>query len=286
MVNDKPNMNIENGKDFSTIHFEFKSSPYVVESGECPNCGRKMYRARAAIEKFGDETPAGCPYCGYREDYKHTVDEQEQQLTAKALQSTAYGYLYKNSIFGDEHVITHSFANFMPNTPERMAAGKHARKIEKAITDGHYIHGCFTGSSGTGKTHLAMGIIYEFMRHKSYRPHCQFINWNEYVSLNYQYTSGNDQMIGNKINNANFCSKKADLLVLDDIGMEKSSAYTLALLAKFAEYRASKSLIVTTNKSIGELKDFYSDNVISRIFAHSQGYTFEMGDIPDFRITT
>lgn len=275
----------DTGNGFQTLHFNFADSPYYVESGTCPNCGRKMYRAKAAIEKFGDGTPASCPYCQYQEDMKHSPSDREKLLTAQALKNSSYGFLYKNSIFGDEEVIKHTFRNFDPSGNERLQAGKNARKIEQALTDDHFIHGCFIGNSGTGKTHLTMGIVYQYMKHTNYHAKCLFINWNEYVSMNHQARNSDDSVLKSRIQNANFFSRKADLLVLDDIGMENQSAYTQSLLSKFAEYRASKSLIITTNKTISELSETYSSNVISRLFSHSSGYTFEMGNIPDYRIT-
>ena len=60
---------------------------------------------------------------------------------------------------------------------------------------------------------------------------------------------------------------ESDLLILDDLGAEFSTAYTNAALFELLNSRliANKKTIINTNLSIQELAERYSDRVISRI---------------------
>lgn len=61
----------------------------------------------------------------------------------------------------------------------------------------------------------------------------------------------------------------ADFLFLDDLGSENNSEWTRMLLYKIIDYRYSnnKTTFVTTNFTTKEIKDIYSDRVLSRLQA-------------------
>ena len=58
-----------------------------------------------------------------------------------------------------------------------------------------------------------------------------------------------------------------DLLVIDDLGTEQSTTFTLSHLFTCLNERINrgKSMIISTNLSLPELKDRYQDRIFSRI---------------------
>ncbi len=72
-----------------------------------------------------------------------------------------------------------------------------------------------------------------------------------------------------------------DLLVIDDLGTELSNAFTTSQLFLCVNERLlrSKSTIISTNLSVGMLRDTYSDRVTSRIMSHYATIPLYGGDI-------
>lgn len=77
----------------------------------------------------------------------------------------------------------------------------------------------------------------------------------------------------------------SDLLILDDLGAEFSTAYTNAALFELLNSRliANRRTIINTNLSVGELAERYSDRVISRIMGSYKALKF-IGE--DLRLKT
>ncbi|MBE7022318.1 MAG: AAA family ATPase [Ruminococcaceae bacterium] len=73
----------------------------------------------------------------------------------------------------------------------------------------------------------------------------------------------------------------SDLLILDDLGAEFSTAYTNAALFDILNSRliANKKTIINTNLNMQELTERYSDRVISRILGSYQALQFIGEDI-------
>lgn len=72
-----------------------------------------------------------------------------------------------------------------------------------------------------------------------------------------------------------------DLLVIDDLGSEGINSYTVAQLFLLLNERLhrEKSVIISTNLSIQQLKDIYSERSISRILGSYNLYKFSGNDI-------
>ena len=74
-----------------------------------------------------------------------------------------------------------------------------------------------------------------------------------------------------------------DLLVIDDLGTEQSTPFTLSHLFTCLNERIKlgKSMIISTNLSLPELKDRYQDRIFSRI---TSGFEFCKLTGPDIRM--
>lgn len=113
----------------------------------------------------------------------------------------------------------------------------------------------FIGPTGTGKTHLAKALC-----HQACRNHCSvaFYNFHHFF---------------NELNKATFKDQltklikhliKIDLLIIDDFGFKKISQQEAEYLYEIVDSRyAVKSIIITSNRAIGDWPAIFPDPVIA-----------------------
>ena len=132
-----------------------------------------------------------------------------------------------------------------------------------------------TGPVGSGKTHLAVAIndyIARILKRKL-NYHTKFIIFTTAIDLlseiKYSYESNDTESTIKMYEN---CS----LLILDDLGIEKSTEWTHELFYKIIDTRYSnqKPTIITTNLSDEELKIKLSERITSRIYEMCEGIKF------------
>lgn len=118
----------------------------------------------------------------------------------------------------------------------------------------------FMGGTGLGKTHLSLAIA------------------NVAVNRGFSVVYGTAQNILSSLQNENFGRNEnlryneravlnCDLLILDDLGTEFKSAYTVACLYNIINSRISAKLptIISTNILYRELEEKYDQRIISRL---------------------
>lgn len=118
----------------------------------------------------------------------------------------------------------------------------------------------FMGGTGLGKTHLSLAIA------------------NVVINRGFSVVYGTAQNILSDLQNENFgrddnlryyerAVLNCDLLILDDLGTEFKSAYTVACLYNIINSRLSAKLptIVSTNFTLDELEEKYDQRITSRI---------------------
>lgn len=130
------------------------------------------------------------------------------------------------------------------------------------------------GDTGTGKTHLACCIATEVIN-----KGCSaiFIKAADYIDLCYQrYSDRSGEKIAmyEKLLNC-------ELLVLDDLGADVSTKNSDSLLLSLIDDRlnAGLSTIITSNLTIAQIKDIYSERVSSRIIGDYKGFHFFGADL-------
>lgn len=123
----------------------------------------------------------------------------------------------------------------------------------------------FTGNTGVGKTFLSsciakklteMGfnVVYETAANV-----CELMDTEKF---------GKASVVSDRNTVKNLYS--ADLLIIDDLGTEFRTQYTLSALYELLNSRLinNKKMIINTNLSIKELKDLYSERIFSRFLGH------------------
>ena len=118
------------------------------------------------------------------------------------------------------------------------------------------------GGTGLGKTHLSLSIA------------------KVVIEKGYSAVYGSVPDLIRKIKDSNFGQSEdegdvlqtlmeCDLLVLDDLGAEHETKYNISCLYDIINSRTNnrKPTIVSTNFSIGEIKERYSDRITSRLLS-------------------
>ena len=131
-----------------------------------------------------------------------------------------------------------------------------------------------TGNTGLGKTHLSLSIVKTAIEKglsAAYGSAQNFLSKieNEHFSRGDERTDTLDTLLD------------ADLLVLDDLGTEFSSAFVNSTIYCIINTRllAQKPTIISTNLGLEELKSRYGDRILSRIMGNYDILKFDGRDI-------
>ena len=129
------------------------------------------------------------------------------------------------------------------------------------------------GATGLGKTHLSLAIA------------------KSAIDLGHDVIYGSSYNLLNKIERERFGRDEdndsynnlleCDLLILDDLGTEYTSAYISATIYSIINTRllSSKPTIISTNLSMEEMLERYSDRIVSRILGSYERLVFVGKDI-------
>ena len=120
----------------------------------------------------------------------------------------------------------------------------------------------FTGSTGVGKTCLSSCIAKKVLdsgKNVLYQSSAKLSEILEEYKFNRENASYNTQDIVKDLYDI-------DLLIIDDFGTEFKTSYTLTALYELINSRLlnNKKMIISTNLSIIELKEVYSERLFSR----------------------
>ncbi len=129
----------------------------------------------------------------------------------------------------------------------------------------------FLGATGLGKTHLSTSIA------------------KKVIEKGFDVVYDSSPNIFNDFNKEQFKNEtgltdkffNCDLLILDDLGTEMHTAFTVSCLYNIINTRlnSGKSTIINTNLTLEELRNIYSDRITSRIFGYFEPLMFKGKDI-------
>lgn len=135
----------------------------------------------------------------------------------------------------------------------------------------------FYGEVGTGKTFLSNCIACEMLNQGYsviYFSASGFFN----LLSRYSFDSGNKEMLYKTYEDLYNC----DLVIVDDLGTELSNAFTNSEFFAFLNERLlrKKSILISTNLSLEEIKSRYSERIFSRLTGN---FIFRKLSGPDIR---
>lgn len=159
-----------------------------------------------------------------------------------------------------------SLENYKPFTKEQRAGMKKCLAYSRIFpTDRGLL---ISGPVGTGKTHLAIGIVREVMKQNE----ATISRFVEVPALLAEIRSGFNAGRSTETSPMKMI-EQADLLILDDLGAERVTDWVREQLYLVINERYSqmKPTIITTNDSLEELEENVSQRTVSRIMDMCDG---------------
>ncbi len=264
---------------------------------KCPECNTEMLTSKAETTDWssgrpkpsGHHMPPMCPNCyhGYMAVQKQSnIATPEQMLEAK--KRRARNYLQQNSVYAGNQTETYTLKQFLIDNDEQERMKQQALAAVDALVKKETVHAIFLGPTGTGKTHIANGILRAAINASGYELNGFFLDWQEYLSLTKDAMTMPD--VAKKVGRIAAELKRADVIVLDDIGSERSTEYAIDAMDRIWRVREDQSMIVTTNLKMQTndsqnpgLVERYGSRVTGRIKKYGQGHGFSVKNIPDHR---
>ena len=233
-----------------------KDGDYIGENGLLM-CG-KCHTPKECIVPFGGEKKKFHCICACEK--KRIEDER---LAMKRQQEMNYiAKLKKDSLMDDKFAFsTFSNTEETPDNKRQLAICKrYAEKFDELLEKNQGL--LLYGSVGTGKTHLACCIGNALMD----RMYPVFATSLVKIVQRSRSAKGDDdeEAFLRRMNTAK-------LLILDDLGAERSTEYALEIVYNVIDsrYRSGKPMIVTTNLSMNEMQratDIRYRRIYDRIF--------------------
>lgn len=136
----------------------------------------------------------------------------------------------------------------------------------------------FFGNVGTGKTFLSNCIAREILRLGYSVIYFSAENFFNQLSR-YSFDTNNKEMLYKTYEDLYNC----DLVIIDDLGTELSNPFTNSKFFSFLNerYLRHKSIIISTNLQLEELKNRYSERILSRL---ASNFIFMKITGPDIRL--
>lgn len=138
-------------------------------------------------------------------------------------------------------------------------ARDYATSCDKLVETGRC--GIFAGAPGTGKTHLACGLLRHVLERGGFGLYVTVMGMLGRIKATYdeRATETEQQVL------AEF--ERVDMLVIDEVGRELDTAYSAAQFFNVLDmrYRALKPTLLLTNLSKAKLVEFLGDAVVDRM---------------------
>lgn len=169
-----------------------------------------------------------------------------------------------------------TFENFKPHNDSLKQAYVAAVKVSDPDGDIKWL--TLTGGVDVGKSHLSVAICRSWLLHR--KPARYVFVPSLLEELRAGYDSDSEYSFQSKLE----FFKNVRLLVLDDLGTEKTTEWAFEKLISIINYRYEEGLhlVVTTNKALNELSGDDEHRIASRLLRHTQGMVVNI-EAPEYR---
>jgi len=161
-------------------------------------------------------------------------------------------------------------------TSQNDVAYRQAKEYAGSFAVGHNMGLIFTGTVGTGKTHLSAAIALKLLESEYTVVFGTVTTLLSQLRNTYNNDKQNEQEIFNRL-------VKCQLLILDDLGKEKVSDWVEQTVYELinTRYENNRPLIITTNMTLSNIRDKYQNTgeaIVSRIIEMCRGVKMNGAD--------
>lgn len=214
--------------------------------------------------------------CEESKKYWTQIEEEQKQEQIKAeiqRKNDVISKLYTNSKM-NIRLKTYSFDNYKITADNKKALNKAKEYTDNYIKNIEKGSLFITGGVGTGKTHLAASIANELIKNEIPVVFGTLINLLNDIKDSYNSDGEKEGYIIEKYS-------KVNMLIIDDLGKERPSEWTLEKLFTIINNRYENNLpvIITTNYNRDKLRERLANNknyeiadsIISRLYEMCKG---------------
>lgn len=256
------------------------------EDGECKFCGRKLKRKKLIFnigntEMKIDQELERCT-CQSATNYWKLQDEKAERIKKEKeewMKQDRIRKLYEYSKI-NPRLKGYMFENFRTEELNRKALVK-AKDYADQVLFKKSKSLIITGNVGTGKTHLASSIANYLIKNEVRVIFGTLINLLGEVKDTYKNDAKTESNIIERYS-------KVPLLIIDDLGKEKPSEWTLEKLFTIINNRYENNLpiVITTNYNRDQLRErlannqnyIIADSIISRLYQMCSGISLKGSD--------
>jgi len=197
----------------------------------------------------------------------------KRELVLASLESSGLSSLIKNQSFH-----TFSLDYYENNDKIMMTHNLNAMKDFAAnFTPKNGLSWLFVGPTGLGKTHLSTSVAVELIK-KGYDVVYESAQqiMTDYETVRFSSALSADREMPDLTRYT-----EAELLIMDDLGTEMTTQYTLSCLYNIINTRINRNLstIISTNLTQKELRERYTDRITSRLLGEYKPLIFTGKDI-------
>lgn len=259
----------------------------ILLDRRCPHCGELLRASKKGHGEFKAVClntdcpkwyrPPDGPVKSYYYELNPGTKESRTGLDFGQLarKQEAFGYYAAMSVFSDDRFSRKDLHNFINDSPEQTHALHQAKIIANTIAANQPAHALLFGVSGAGKSHLANGILLSAMKLSDYKLRSLFLDWREFIEIKKRGIDKGNEDLRRRTNNVEAQFGKADVLVLDDLGSERETPFTVDLVDTIIRKRVEKPLIITSNLNAGQLRDKYDDRTMRRFLMSRPSFSFQ-----------
>lgn len=271
-----------------------------VTAKKCPNCLGEMRawkHGRGGHVCIHEELENGKMVwkgCGYSDLAKREARLNQYKYN-QIIENKAYDYLKLNSVVGNANVLERKLSTFKTYDTSSDDVLRDMYNLVDEILEGKPAHCMLIGETGTGKTHLAVGICNELIEKSSFNKKVMFISYSELYSQMQTMFEIKEAMRDIEQNILKEV-KQADLVVIDDLGAELGDIRSgklptdsnVKMITRILDMREDKALVITSNLTGKDIKEKYGERVTSRIMknmrrADGSFRNIEMKNMKDYR---
>ena len=195
------------------------------------------------------------------------IAEEDKRMAEETIKN--HHEIFMKKFTGDslmnERLAKCTFENYKPETPELERAKYTTMKYAERFNKDNPVNLMLMGNYGTGKSHLAMSVVKELWKGGKA---CLFISVPKlFTKLKSTYNKSSKETESELLGYL----EKVDLVVLDDVGAEKSKqedeefSWAKSKMFEIVDSRIGKHTIFTTNFSPDELLNIYGERNFSRM---------------------
>ncbi len=247
-----------------------KTRKKVFLERKCKSCGKPYKTVPQVIPLFGKMIDKSYlkPDCNCQEieEERRAKKAQGQKIAAniRRLKDCGINFRFKSKTFSNFDKVKDSNAYDM--------CRDYARSFRYNGKESLLL----SGPAGTGKTHLAAAIVDYIARLKHHLINREiiFTTVPDMVEVVRKKMFLDPKTPGKEAYKESLL--ECDLLVLDDLGTESVTLWTVDLVHQIIDfrYRERMPIVITTNLSLDKIKDLYGERVYSRIYEICQGIEF------------